>query len=266
LLKLLLGRMEPQQGTVKLGTNLQIAWFDQLRETLDENKSIIENVVEGSDFIEVNGQSKHIIGYLQDFLFEPARCRQPVKALSGGERNRLLLARLFTRPFNLLVLDEPTNDLDADTLDLLEEQLMQYQGTLLLVSHDREFVDNVVTSTLVFENGEVNEYVGGYQDWLRQRSQPVKQTDKKVAVKLAPASPTAASAKKKLSYKEQQELKELPGRIEALEKDIAALQAKMSDPTFFKNDSATVASTTSALAEKEQALELVFNRWSELEP
>lgn len=266
LLKLLLGRMEPQQGTIKLGTNLQIAWFDQLRETLDENKSIIENVVEGSDFIEVNGQSKHIIGYLQDFLFEPARCRQPVKALSGGERNRLLLARLFTRPFNLLVLDEPTNDLDADTLDLLEEQLMQYQGTLLLVSHDREFVDNVVTSTLVFENGEVNEYVGGYQDWLRQRSQPVKQSEKKVAAKLAPASPAAASAKKKLSYKEQQELKELPGRIEALEQDIAALQAKMSDPAFFKSEPALVAATTSALAEKEQALELVFNRWSELEP
>lgn len=266
LLKLLLGRMEPQQGTVKLGTNLQIAWFDQLRETLDENKSIIENVVEGSDFIEVNGQSKHIIGYLQDFLFEPARCRQPVKALSGGERNRLLLARLFTRPFNLLVLDEPTNDLDADTLDLLEEQLMQYQGTLLLVSHDREFVDNVVTSTLVFENGEVNEYVGGYQDWLRQRSQPTKQNEKKVAAKLAPATPAAAAAKKKLSYKEQQELKELPGRIEALEKDIAALQTKISDPAFFKSEPALVAATTSALAEKEQALELVFNRWSELEP
>ena len=163
------------------------------------------------------------------------------------------------------MLDEPTNDLDADTLDLLEEQLMQYQGTLLLVSHDREFVDNVVTSTLVFENGEVNEYVGGYQDWLRQRSQPVKQSEKKVAAKLAPASP-AASAKKKLSYKEQQELKELPGRIEALEKDIAALQAKISDPAFFRNEPATVAATTNALAEKEQALELVFNRWSELEP
>jgi ABC transport system ATP-binding/permease protein len=266
LLKLLLGRMEPQQGTVKLGTNLQIAWFDQLRETLDENKSIIENVVEGSDFIEVNGQSKHIVGYLQDFLFEPARCRQPVKALSGGERNRLLLARLFTRPFNLLVLDEPTNDLDADTLDLLEEQLMQYQGTLLLVSHDREFVDNVVTSTLVFENGEVNEYVGGYQDWLRQRSQPVKQTEKKAAAKLAPASPAAAPAKKKLSYKEQQELKELPVRIEVLEKDIAALQAKMSDPAFFKSDPATVTATSTALNEKEQALEQAFARWSELEP
>lgn len=266
LLKLLLGRMEPQQGTVKLGTNLQIAWFDQLRETLDENKSIIENVVEGSDFIEVNGQSKHIIGYLQDFLFEPARCRQPVKALSGGERNRLLLARLFTRPFNLLVLDEPTNDLDADTLDLLEEQLMQYQGTLLLVSHDREFVDNVVTSTLVFENGEVNEYVGGYQDWLRQRSQPVKQSEKKVAAKLAPASPAAAPAKKKLSYKEQQELKELPARIETLEQEIAALQARMSDPAFFKSDPATVTATTTALAEKEQSLEMAFGRWSELEP
>ena len=266
LLKLLLGRMEPQQGTVKLGTNLQIAWFDQLRETLDENKSIIENVVEGSDFIEVNGQSKHIIGYLQDFLFEPARCRQPVKALSGGERNRLLLARLFTRPFNLLVLDEPTNDLDADTLDLLEEQLMQYQGTLLLVSHDREFVDNVVTSTLVFENGEVNEYVGGYQDWLRQRSQPIKPSEKKVAAKLAPASPAAAPTRKKLSYKEQQELKELPVRIETLEQEIAALQARMSDPAFFKSEPATVAAATAALAEKEQALELVFNRWTELEP
>ncbi len=266
LLKLLLGRMEPQQGTVKLGTNLQIAWFDQLRETLDEDKSIIENVVEGSDFIEVNGQSKHIIGYLQDFLFEPARCRQPVKALSGGERNRLLLARLFTRPFNLLVLDEPTNDLDADTLDLLEEQLMQYQGTLLLVSHDREFVDNVVTSTLVFENGQVNEYVGGYQDWLRQRSQPIKPSEKKVAAKLAPASPAAAPTRKKLSYKEQQELKELPVRIETLEQEIAALQARMSDPAFFKSEPATVAAATAALAEKEQALELVFNRWTELEP
>ena len=266
LLKLLLGRMEPQQGTVKLGTNLQIAWFDQLRETLDENKSIIENVVEGSDFIEVNGQSKHIIGYLQDFLFEPARCRQPVKALSGGERNRLLLARLFTRPFNLLVLDEPTNDLDADTLDLLEEQLMQYQGTLLLVSHDREFVDNVVTSTLVFENGEVNEYVGGYQDWLRQRSQPAKQSEKKVAAKLAPASAAVAPAKKKPSYKEQQELKELPARIEALEQEIAALQAKMSDPAFFKGDPATVTATTTELAEKEQSLERAFARWAELEP
>jgi ABC transport system ATP-binding/permease protein len=272
LLKLLLGRMEPQQGTVKLGTNLQIAWFDQLRETLDENKSIIENVVEGSDFIEVNGQSKHIIGYLQDFLFEPARCRQPVKALSGGERNRLLLARLFTRPFNLLVLDEPTNDLDADTLDLLEEQLMQYQGTLLLVSHDREFVDNVVTSTLVFENGEVNEYVGGYQDWLRQRSQPAsKASEKKAAARLAPATPVpasaaAAAAKKKLSYKEQQELKELPARIEQLETEIAALQQTLSDPDFFKQDPARVTATTSALTEKEQALEQAFQRWSELEP
>ncbi|MFN3714113.1 MAG: ATP-binding cassette domain-containing protein [Alcanivoracaceae bacterium] len=267
LLKLLLGRMEPQQGKVKLGTNLQIAWFDQLRETLDENKSIIENVVEGSDFIEVNGQSKHIVGYLQDFLFEPARCRQPVKALSGGERNRLLLARLFTRPFNLLVLDEPTNDLDADTLDLLEEQLMQYQGTLLLVSHDREFLDNVVTSTLVFEHGNVNEYVGGYQDWLRQRAQPVsKQSEKKTAAKMAPASPASTPAKKKLSYKEQQELKELPARIEALETAIAALQQTLSDPEFFRREPASVTATTATLAEKEQALEQAFQRWSELEP
>ena len=271
LLKLLLGRQQPQEGSVRLGTNLQIAWFDQLRETLDENKSIIENVVEGSDFIEVNGQQKHIIGYLQDFLFEPARCRQPVKALSGGERNRLLLARLFTRPFNLLVMDEPTNDLDADTLDLLEEQLMQYQGTLLLVSHDREFVDNVVTSTLVFEQGEVNEYVGGYQDWLRQRAKPAgksagEQSDKKVAAKLAPATPSAASGKKKLSYKEQTELKELPLLIEKLEAEIDQLQKAMSAADFFKGDPAQVASTTATLADKEQALENAFNRWSELEP
>jgi ABC transport system ATP-binding/permease protein len=165
------------------------------------------------------------------------------------------------------VLDEPTNDLDADTLDLLEEQLMQYQGTLLLVSHDREFVDNVVTSTLVFEHGNVNEYVGGYQDWLRQRAQPAsKQSEKKTAAKLAPASPASTPAKKKLSYKEQQELKELPAHIEALERDIATLQQTLSDPGFFKQDSASVTATTSALAEKEQALEQAFQRWSELEP
>jgi len=264
LLKMLLGRMELQTGEVKRGTNLQIAWFDQLRETLDENKSIIENVVEGSDFIEINGQSKHVIGYLQDFLFEPARSRQPVKALSGGERNRLLLARLFTRPFNLLVMDEPTNDLDAETLDLLEEQLMQYQGTLLLVSHDREFVDNVVTSTLVFEDGQVNEYVGGYQDWLRQRVKPAdKPAAKKVAAKLAPA-PSAAT-EKKLTYKEQIELKELPLQIEKLEKEIAALQQTMSDPEFFRGEPAIVSKTTTMLAEKEQQLEKIFQRWTELE-
>ena len=266
LLKMLLGRLPPQQGSVRLGTNLQVAWFDQLRETLDENKSIIENVVEGSDFIDVNGQSKHVVGYLQDFLFEPARCRQPVKALSGGERNRLLLARLFTRPFNLLVLDEPTNDLDADTLDLLEEQLMQYQGTLLLVSHDREFLDNVVTSTLVFEHGQVNEYVGGYQDWLRQRSPaPTAKAAKPASTPAAP--PRAAPAgKKKLSFREQQELKELPLRIEALESEITTLQARMSDPDFFRQDPATVASATQALSEHEQALEQAFARWAELEP
>src|SRR5699024_5859594 len=169
LLKTLLGDLAPAQGSVRLGTNLEVAYFDQLRDTLDEEKTAIDNVTEGSDILTINGKPKHAIGYLQEFLFEPARARQPVKSLSGGERNRLLLAKLFTRPFNLLVLDEPTNDLDAETLDLLEEQLMQYEGTLLLVSHDREFIDNVVTSTLVFENGELNHYIGGYQDWLEQR-------------------------------------------------------------------------------------------------
>src|SRR5699024_3929784 len=176
LLKTLLGDLEPTTGNVRLGTNLAIAYFDQLRDTLDEEKTVIDNVTEGSDILTINGKPKHAIGYLQEFLFEPARARQPVKSLSGGERNRLLLAKLFTRPFNLLVLDEPTNDLDAETLDLLEEQLLQYQGTLLLVSHDREFIDNVVTSTLVFENSKLKHYVGGYQDWLELRPSKTEPT------------------------------------------------------------------------------------------
>jgi len=276
LLKILLGKLEPQQGTVRLGTNLTIAWFDQLREALDEEKSIIENVVEGSDFIEINGQSKHIIGYLQDFLFEPARCRQPVKALSGGERNRLLLAKLFTRPFNLLVLDEPTNDLDAETLELLEEQLMQYQGTLLLVSHDREFLNNVVTSSLVFENGEVNEYVGGYDDWLRQRPEQKRKTS--AAAKTAgnnesrttnmpttAASTTIKATKKKLSFKEQRELEALPKLIETLEQEIASLQQQMSDPAFYTSGAGTISNATAKLAEQEAALEAAVERWSQLE-
>lgn len=265
LLNILLGRLQPEQGEVKSGSQLHIAWYDQLRESLDEEKSIIENVVEGSDFIDINGQSRHIIGYLQDFLFEPARCRQPVKALSGGERNRLLLARLFSRPFNLLVLDEPTNDLDADTLDLLEEQLIDYQGTLLLVSHDREFLDNVVTSTLVFEHGTVNEYVGGYQDWLRQRpAEPSRQTSR---ANLPQPQPEAAGSdkKRKLSYQEQQEMASLPARIERLEQEISALQQQLSDPTFFQQDSKQIANASTQLAALEQAHEAAFGRWAELD-
>ena len=268
LLKILLGKLTPQQGEVKRGTQLDIAYFDQLRDTLDDEKSVIENVVEGSDFIEVDGKQKHIVGYLQDFLFEPARIRQPVKSLSGGERNRLLLAKLFTRRFNLLVLDEPTNDLDAETLELLEEQLMQYQGTLLLVSHDREFLDNVVTSTIVFEHGEVNEYVGGYQDWLRQRKpEPVAQ-EQKPAQKAAPAAvatTTQDTSKKKRSYKEQRELEQLPLLIEQLEQDISALQATLSDPGLYQRDPQAFQTATDTLTEKETALEQAFERWQALE-
>lgn len=268
LLKILLGQLAPEQGVVKAGTNLQVAFFDQLRHSLDEEKTIVENVVEGSDTLTINGQQKHVIGYLQDFLFEPARARQPVKALSGGERNRLLLAKLFTRPFNLLVLDEPTNDLDAETLELLEEQLMQFQGTLLLVSHDREFINNVVTSTLVFENGRVNEYVGGYDDWLRQRPQPQSNSEKKPAEK--PQKPAAApaaeaAAKKKLSYKEQRELEQLPKKIEQLEAEIASLQAAMAEPDFFRQEPAVTQAATQRLADCEQQLEQAFTRWDELE-
>jgi len=264
LIRLLLGRLAPDSGTVKLGTQLQVAYFDQLRDTLNEEKSVIDNVAEGSDVVTINGQNKHVIGYLQDFLFDPSRVRQPVKSLSGGERNRLLLAKLFTNPFNLLVLDEPTNDLDAETLELLEEQLMNYQGTLLLVSHDREFIDNVVTSTLVFENGELNSYVGGYQDWLRQRPEPVKGKTVKSAKPVLEPAP-AAPKRKKLSYKDQRELEQLPERIEQLEAALEAVQARMSDPTFFKGDPAEISAAQQQQSELQAELETTFARWDELD-
>ena len=266
LLKILLGRLTPEQGTVKVGTQLEIAYFDQLRDALDEEKTVLENVTEGSDILTINGQPKHAIGYLQEFLFEPSRARQPVKSLSGGERNRLLLARLFTRPFNVLVLDEPTNDLDAETLDLLEEQLMQFTGTLLLVSHDREFIDNVVTSTLVFEHGRVNQYVGGYQDWLRQR--PPAPEEKKPTKPAEPpaAKPAAASPPvRKLSYSERLELEKLPGEIEQLEADIAALHTRMAEPDFYQQAPAEIAQAQEQLASLESTLETRFARWETLD-
>ncbi|MCK0537862.1 ATP-binding cassette domain-containing protein [Alcanivorax quisquiliarum] len=266
LLKILLGRLTPEQGTVKVGTQLEIAYFDQLRDALDEEKTVLENVTEGSDILTINGQPKHAIGYLQEFLFEPSRARQPVKSLSGGERNRLLLARLFTRPFNVLVLDEPTNDLDAETLDLLEEQLMQFTGTLLLVSHDREFIDNVVTSTLVFEHGRVNQYVGGYQDWLRQR--PPAPEEKKPAKPAEPpaAKPAAATPPaRKLSYSERLELEKLPGEIEQLEADIAALHTRMAEPDFYQQAPAEIAQAQEKLASLESTLETRFARWETLD-
>ncbi|NEV64206.1 ATP-binding cassette domain-containing protein [Thiorhodococcus minor] len=271
LLQLLLGDLEPQQGQIRRGSNLQVAYFDQMRVQLDPEKSVQDNVAEGSDQIEIQGASRHVLSYLKGFLFTPERARQPVKALSGGERNRLLLAKLFTRPANLLVLDEPTNDLDTETLELLEELLAQFGGTLLLVSHDRALLDNVVTSTLVFEgDGRVSEYVGGYEDWLRQRPAPVaqpaaekpKQAGAEVDKKSG-AKPKAASAK--LSYKETRELAELPARIEALEQEQSELHARMADPTLYQSQGSDVAKLRTRLEEVDAALEEAFARWEALD-
>ncbi len=264
LINLLLGKLQPQRGQIKIGTNLEIAYFDQLRESLNPNQTAQENVGGGSDRIIVNGQPKHIISYLQDFLFSPERARAPITKLSGGEKNRLLLAKLFARPANMLVLDEPTNDLDVETLELLEELLVNFDGTVLLVSHDREFLDNVVTSTLVFEgNGVINEYVGGYQDWLRQRPEVAKASQGK-AEKLKPAD-KPKSVKKKLSYKDQRELESLPKKIEELETKLAQLQEKLADPDFYRDNADEVASVTAEQDSLEQALEAAFQRWETLE-
>ncbi|MGN6225466.1 ATP-binding cassette domain-containing protein [Pseudoxanthomonas sp.] len=270
LLKILLGELAPQQGEVKLGTGLQIAYFDQHRSQLDESLTALENVAEGRDFVEINGSRKHIIGYLQDFLFSPERARAPITRLSGGERNRLLLAKLFAQPSNLLVMDEPTNDLDVETLELLEELLLDYKGTLLLVSHDRDFLDNVVTSTLVLEGeGRLGDYVGGYSDWLRQRpsvaavaaSRPVPPA----ASPVAETSPAAAPARRKLSYKDARELEQLPARIETLEADIAGRTEAMNDPAYYQQDPASLQRANEQLAALQQELELAYQRWAELD-
>jgi ATP-binding cassette subfamily F protein uup len=267
LLNLLLGRLHPDSGEVRLGTNLEIAFYDQLRASLDEEKSVIDNVAGGSEKIEVNGQPKHVISYLQDFLFSPDRVRQPVKALSGGERNRLLLAKLFAKPANLLVLDEPTNDLDVETLELLEELLMEFQGTLLLVSHDRHFLDNVITSSLVFEgNGRIGDYVGGYSDWLRQRPDE-KEPDQKakpVAVKSMPEAKNEPQ-RKKLSYKVQRELEMLPVRIEELEEKVGQLQEELADPSLYQEQSDRVATLKNKLEMAESELANAYERWVTLE-
>jgi ATP-binding cassette subfamily F protein uup len=267
LLNLLLGKLQPDRGSVKLGTNLQVAYFDQLRGQLNEEESVQDNVGGGSDKVEIGGRSKHIIGYLQDFLFTPERARAPIKALSGGERNRLLLAKLFTKPANVLVLDEPTNDLDVETLELLEELLVDYDGTLLLVSHDREFLDNAVTSCLVFEGGgRVAEYVGGYSDWETARKR-IKQPDKVVCAASKVKSSTGAPKKKseKLSYKDQQELDELPQRIEALETELDTLQTRMSDPELYRNQGDLVAQLQQQTTRLETELEQAYERWESLE-
>jgi ATP-binding cassette subfamily F protein uup len=269
LLRLLLGQLTPTSGTVKLGTNLQIAYFDQLRAQLDEKKSVQDNVADGHDHVTIGGKPRHIISYLQDFLFAPDRARSPVKSLSGGERNRLLLARLFSQPSNVLVLDEPTNDLDVETLDMLEERLMEYSGTLILVSHDRDFIDNVVTSTIVFEgDGEINEYVGGYSDWLRQ-SQSLQEKPKPAARsssgKKSQGSSKGITPPRKLSFNEQRELAAIPLEIEQLEAELARLEATMGDSRFYQNDKTVIADATTRLQQLKAILLEKYARWEGLE-
>ncbi len=271
LLRMLLEQVEPDGGTMRHGANVQIAYFDQQREQLDPEKTVFDTVGEGNDTVTVNGQTKHVHGYLRDFLFGAERARSPVKALSGGERNRLLLARLFTRPANVLVMDEPTNDLDLETLELLEAQLVEWPGTLLLVSHDRVFLDNVVTSTIVFEGeGRIEEYVGGYADWLRQRRKQTKAaiTGSRAgaaAGKSAESAPAPATPPKKLSYKEQRELEQLPHRIEVLESEHSQLQAKIASPEFYKDGSEGIAKALARATAVEAELLVVYARWDDLE-
>ncbi|MEQ1370256.1 ATP-binding cassette domain-containing protein [Acinetobacter schindleri] len=271
LIKAILGQLE-HGGTVKTGTQLEVAYFDQLRNVLDLEKSVKDNVAEGSDHVDINGSRRHIYSYLQDFLFSPERARTPVKALSGGERNRILLAKLLLKPSNLIVMDEPTNDLDMVTLELLEEMLSGYKGTLLLISHDRAFMDNVVTSTWVFDGkGNIDEYIGGYQDYLEQRPNQTA-VDQKSAVKKAAAKAEAAAAsavpapkKVKLSYKDQRELEQLPAEIEALESEQAELSDKLADGSWFVKDAAAATKASERLGEIDEILLAKMERWDELE-
>lgn len=285
LVRLLLGELAPTEGTIRLGTNLEVAYFDQLRGELDLSRNALDNLSEGREFIEINGQKKHVLGYLQDFLFTPERARSPVSVFSGGERARLLLAKLFSKPANILVLDEPTNDLDVETLELLEEQLAEFKGTVIVISHDREFLDNVVTETLFLDgSGKVREYVGGYTDWRRQggcfpSENSGNRPDKQVRehgksessvkqAKVKDSKPVDESAKRKptkLSYKLKLELEKLPGQIEALEQEIAQLHEVIAAADFYSGPPNEVSATLESLAEKESSLEQVIERWMELE-
>jgi len=268
LLRLLLGELEPQTGTLKVGTGLEVGYFDQLRQTLDLEKSVAYNVGEGRTYIKLNGKDRHVVGYLKGFLFSPKRTMTPVKSLSGGERNRVILAKLFTRPANLLVLDEPTNDLDIETLEVLEQKLCEYTGTLIVVSHDREFLDNVVTSTIVFEqDGKVQEYVGGYSDWLR-RGHELAVTDNPYEAERKKHEALERRKNKKatkLSYKDQRELDNLPAEIGQIEATIAALQATIAAPDFYAQDTVLVQQQLHKLSETEKLLEQRVERWGELE-
>ena len=273
LLRLLLGELTPQQGEVRIGTQLEIAYFDQHRSQLDDNHSVFDAVAGGRSEVTIGGASRHVMSYLQDFLFTPDRVRSPVSSLSGGERNRLLLARLFATPSNLLVMDEPTNDLDIETLELLEELLLEYKGTLLLVSHDRSFLDHVVTSTLVFEgNGVINEYVGGYEDWKRQQAAELKQMAAAKPVSPSPVTTNkpnkataAKSPTKKLSYKDQRVLELLPAQIEALDGESEQLTQQMSEPDFFRQSPQKIAKVQDRLAAIAAELKQLYQRWEELE-
>jgi ATP-binding cassette subfamily F protein uup len=268
LLRLLLGQLEPQTGTIKHGTNLEVGYFDQLRQSLDMEKSVAYNVGEGRTYINLNGKDRHIVGYLKGFLFTPKRSGMPVKALSGGERNRVILAKLFTRPANLLVLDEPTNDLDIETLEVLEKKLCEYTGTLIVVSHDREFLDNVVTSTVVFEDdGRAKEYVGGYSDWVRHGHQLAETENIAVAEakKRAATERRKDKNKTKLSYHDQRELDQLPEEIDKLESGIAALQSQIAAPEFYSQDNEAVQRMLQELGNAELLLEQRVERWSDLE-
>lgn len=272
LIKVLLGHLTPTSGVIKHGTNMEVLYFDQLRAQIEDDRSVADNIANGNETVTVGGRTRHVISYLQDFLFEPSRSRTPARVLSGGERNRLLLARLFTKPANVLVMDEPTNDLDAETLELLEYLLVEYEGTLLLVSHDREFLDNVVTSTLVFEgDGRLGDYNGGYQDWFRQRAaravkaiqaEPVAAT---VPAKLGGASAAPSAKSRKLTQKEQRELETLPAMIESLEEEQSTLAAQLSDPTFYQRRSGDAPAMKAQLETVEKALAQAFSRWEDLE-
>ena len=275
-IKLLLGELQPTSATIRCGTKLDVAYFDQYRAELDLEKTVMDNVADGKQDIEVNGVKRHVLGYLQDFLFPPKRAMTPVKALSGGERNRLLLAKLLLKPNNLLILDEPTNDLDVETLELLEELLADYQGTLLIVSHDRQFIDNTVEECFFFEgNGVLNQYIGGYFDAKQQQenyhasqavqSQNQKKNEPLVSELVKQERPKAETKKVKLSYKEQRELEELPAKMEALEADIEALQTEVNSADFFSKEIAYTQEKLQALAEKEAELEQAFERWEMLE-
>ena len=270
LIRILLGELAPDEGEVREGANVQVAYYDQQREQLDPDRSVFDTIGDGNEVVTIDGKPRHVLGYLRDFLFPPERARSPVRALSGGERNRLLLARLLTRAANVLVLDEPTNDLDLETLELLETQLVEWTGTLILVSHDRVFLDNVVTSTLVFEgSGRIQEYVGGYEDWQRQRREaeaarpaPAERTAQK-----APSAPERAEAggRKRLSYNEQRELERLPARIETLEAEQASLSRTIEGPEFYKERAETIRASLARLEELNLALHAAYERWDELE-